>query len=176
MPSATIRREVGRPARAGLAAFPSQLQSPVNLSRVPRLATVVLLLLTAACASSIPEPKSTPGGPAATVAVQRFLQLASAKDYIEMGYVFGTAEGPIIQRDPQADVERRMYAIAQLLQHDQFVIGPENPVPGRIGDAVRLQVLLTRNGREHEVPFVAVAGPDNRWYVEQVDLSAITGS
>lgn len=146
----------------------------MRFSYISRITPVVLLFL-AACATSLPEPRSTPGGPTATVAVQRFLQLASVEDYVEMGYIFGTEDGPIIRRDPPSDVERRMYAISNILQHEQFVIGPESPVPGRTGEAVRLEVHLTKRGAEYEVPFVSVRGPDNRWFVEQVDLTAITG-
>ncbi len=135
-----------------------------------------LLVLFAACTTYTPKPKSSPGAEGAAVAVQRFLQLATQKDYVEMGYVFGTAEGPIMRRDPASDVERRMYALASVLQHEAFVVRGESPVPGRVGNAVELDVRLTQRGQEYVVPFTVVRGPQQRWFVERIGLETITGS
>lgn len=140
-----------------------------------RTLPLLLVLLVAACGRSVRPPAAGPGAPAAAAAVERFLNLVAEKDYVEMGWVFGTEKGPIIRRDPPADVERRMYAIANVLQHERYVIRSESPVPGRIGNAVRFDVALTQRGREHLVPFTAVRGPGQRWFVEQVRLEVITG-
>lgn len=142
-------------------------------SRPLRLLPVLFLL--AGCASTAPPPQSTPGAPAAPAAVERFLQAAAAKDYVEMGWSFGTHEGSIFRRDPPADVERRMYALATVLQHDAVEIRDQAPVAGRTGDAVRLLVRLNNAGRRYDVPFTAVRGPEGRWFVEQVDVEAVTG-
>lgn len=102
------------------------------------------------------------------------MQLAAQQDYLEMGWLFGTSEGPVLQRDPPADVERRMYALASVLRNQGFNIGTATSVPGRIGAAQQFSVSLTRDGREVRVPIIAVRGPGQRWLVEQVDVSAIT--
>ena len=112
----------------------------------------------------------------AAAAVERFLQLAGERDYVQMGWVFGTADGPVARQWPLPEVEKRMYALASVLQHDSFVIGRESPVPGRIGDAVSFSARLINGGRTYVVPVIAVRGPDARWYVEQVDLQAVTGN
>ena len=91
-----------------------------------------------------------------------------------MGWFFGTSEGPILQRDPAADVEKRMYALATLLQNDGYVLGTGSDVPGRIGGAQRFTVQLQRQGREYRVPFTAVRTSGQRWLVEQVGVEAIT--
>jgi hypothetical protein len=107
--------------------------------------------------------------------VEQFLRLAADKDYVEMGNVFGTERGPIIKRDPAGDVQRRMYALASVLEHQTYAIQNEAPVPGRIGTATRLDVMITNRGRQYTVPFTAVRGPGDRWFIEQIGLEGVTG-
>ena len=125
------------------------------------LATALAVTLLAACAGHVSPPKSGPGAPAAAVAVDRFLQLAGAKDYVQMGWVFGTEAGPVIARDALPDVERRMYALATVLENDTYVVGTGAPVPGRIGRAEVFTVRLVHGTRSYAVPFTrrARVGP-----------------
>ena len=146
---------------------------PVRSYARSLLVPVVLALLSA-CGGRVPPPENGPGGPVASAAVERFLQLAGSKSYVQMGWVFGTAAGPVMRQWPLPEVEQRMYALATVLQHDSFVVGRESPVPGRAGAAVRFESQLLRQGRTFQVPVVAVRGPQGRWYVEQVDVQAIT--
>ncbi|MEX2583755.1 MAG: hypothetical protein WD766_10805 [Gemmatimonadota bacterium] len=139
----------------------------------PMVKAALLLVLTA-CGAGLQPPSGIPGAPAAPVAVERFLQLAADRDYAGMGWYFGTSEGPVMQRDPVSQVERRMYGLASLLENDSFIVGNGLPVPGRTGEAIRFNVILTRRGRTLAVPFTTVRGPDERWYVEQLDVEAIT--
>ena len=81
-----------------------------------------------------------------------------------------------MRRDPASDVEKRMYALATVLQNQGYTIRGEEPIPGRIGAAVRVNVQLQQGNRRPEVPFVAVRGPDARWFVEQVAVEAITSA
>lgn len=145
------------------------------MRRALPLSLLPLLLLIAACTQTAPPPQSTPGAPAAPAAVERFLQLANEKNYAEMGWMFGTREGSIFRRDPAADVERRMYALATVLQHQSAEIREQTSVAGRGADAVRLTVQLVSRGRTHRVPFTAVRGPEGRWFVEEIGVEAITG-
>lgn len=142
--------------------------------RLP-LALLVALAL-AGCAGRLPAPEGSPGGPLAAAAAERFLQLAGERDYVQMGWVFGTADGPVIRQWPLPEVEKRMYAMASVLQHDSFVIGRESPVPGRIGQAVSFSAEILNRGRSFVVPITVVRGPGGRWFVEQVDLQAVTGN
>jgi hypothetical protein len=149
--------------------------------RIQRIfALVPVLLLLAACGGgggggAAPQPKSEPGGPAPAATVERFLRLAAEKDYAEMGYVFGTAEGPILRRDPARQVERRMFALATVLENERYVIRDEAPIPGRSGEAVQLNVQLTQRGQQRVVPFVVVRS-GGRWFVEIIDVEKITGA
>jgi hypothetical protein len=140
------------------------------------LPLTVLALVLAACGRSVPPPKTGPGAPAAVTAVERFLQLGAAKDYAEMGWIFGTTQGPIIKRDPPGDVERRMFALASVLQHEMYAVRGETAVPGRVGNAMRVEVQLTNRGRTYDVPFTVVRGPGARWFIEQIGLEAVTGA
>lgn len=140
----------------------------MHLRRTLVLATFALL-----SAGSAQAQAAAPGGPAPAAAVERFMRLVESKNYREMGSVFGTEQGPVAQRDAMPDVERRMYAVASILDHDRFVIRSESPIPGRTGVAVRVMVDVTRGGRTVQVPFVAVRSGAS-WLVEQVDLERLT--
>lgn len=135
----------------------------------------VLVVTAGGCASGGARSTTPPGAPAAPAAVERFLQLANVKDYVGMGWIFGTNAGAILSRDPPAEVEQRMYALASLLSHEGFVVGNGLPVPGRTAEAVVFDVIVTQPGRNLRVPFTAVRGPGNRWYVESLDVEALTG-
>lgn len=133
------------------------------------------VLLAASCSAGMSPPGGLAGAPAAPAAVERFLQLAAVNDYSGMGWIFGTVEGPILERDPRSEVEQRMYALAGLLEHDGFVVGTGSPVPGRTAEALRFNVILSRGGQALTVPFTAVRGPGDRWFVEELEVEAITG-
>ena len=143
---------------------------------MPRLALLlpVCLMLAAGCSSAMRPPGGIAGAPAAQAAVERFMQFAAEKDYTGMGWVFGTESGPIVQRDPLGEVEQRMYLLANLLEHDTFAVEAGGPVPGRTGGAFSFQVTLRRGARTVQVPFTAVRGPENRWFVEQLATEALT--
>lgn len=144
--------------------------------RVRSLLVGALLLCTgAACAGRAPVPAAGSGAVAPTAAVERFLQLVRAKDYVQMGWVFGSQEGPVIERWPRAEVEQRMYALASVLAHDSVVVGRGQPVPGRIGVAERFEIRLREGTRTYAVPVTTVMGSGRRWFVENVDVEAVTG-
>ncbi|HEX6926299.1 MAG TPA: hypothetical protein VF167_12840 [Longimicrobiaceae bacterium] len=140
------------------------------------LTLVFTLVLAAACSSGLRPPAGGVGAPAPAAAVERFLQLAGEDQYLEMGWFFGTAEGPILERDPPSEVEKRMYALAMVLRNGGYVVGPGATVPGRVGAAQRFTVRLQKEQRQVEVPVIVVRGPGERWLVEQIDVQAITGT
>lgn len=142
-------------------------------------AALFLLLLAAGQAASQSRsagapPRGGAGGAEPSTTVEQFLRLAGRKQYLDMGWLFGTREGPVIQRDGRPDVERRMYALASVLENERFVIRDETPIPGSVGEAVRLTVQIRNRGRTLDVPFVTVRGPGGRWFVEQIDVQAVT--
>lgn len=143
--------------------------------RFARVVPIVASLAVIAACASVAFEGDAPGVSDPRLAVERFLGLVSIGDYAGMGHLFGTADGPVSRRDPPPSVERRMYALASLLAHDGASVGGGTSVPGRAGEAVEFGVSLTRGGRIRTVPFVAVRGPAERWFVERVDLVALAG-
>ena len=138
------------------------------------LTLLAIAATTTACAAGVQAPAGGPGAPAPPAAVERFLQLAGDGEYLSMGWYFGTADGPILERDTPSEVEKRMYALATVLQNNGFAVGTATAVPGRIGAAQRFDVVLQRQGGQLRVPITTVRGPGERWLVEEVDLQAIT--
>lgn len=145
----------------------------MSSSRLAPLLALLLALLSG-CSQATVASRGIPGGPAPAAAAESFMRMAAEKDYAGMARVFGTAKGPISGRDPAGDVERRMYALASVLQNEGFTIRGEEPVPGRVGAAVRSMVRITHNGRATDVPFTMVRGPEGRWFVEEIAVEAVT--
>ncbi len=140
-----------------------------------RSAPVLLLaLLLSGCATRVAQPAGGPGAPLAPAAIERFLLLAGERDYVQMGWIFGNAQGAILRQHPVREVEQRMYALAHVLQHDGYVLGGESAVPGRLGSAIRYNVALTRANRTFQVPITVARAGDGRWYVEMIDVEAVT--
>lgn len=106
--------------------------------------------------------------------VERFLNAANATDLEVMAQLFGTREGSIIKRDPRAEVEARMYALASILRHKNYRLEGEGIVPGRLGEAVRLVIRLELEDREVSVPFVVVQTRKDGWLIEQIGIERIT--
>jgi hypothetical protein len=138
-----------------------------------RIISLAILVLLAACGGRGNAPQGPTGAAAPAAAVERFLRLADAKNYREMGLVFGTKDGTIYRLDPARQVEQRMFAIADILKHERFAIVNEEQIPGRIGEAVRMTVNITSRGQRKAVPFTVVRS-GTAWLVEQVDLERIT--
>jgi len=138
------------------------------------LSAFLAVLIVSACATRDGGPVFAIGGDTPSVAVERFLQLSADEEYRQMGYVFGTARGPVIHRDAPGDVEQRMYGIALVLEHSEFSILRESAVPGRGGEAIRVDARILQRGEPIVVPFVTVRGPGGRWLVENVRLEAVT--
>jgi len=159
----------------------------------PRLSRIVagLALVTGALLSACVHQVVTGGGAngsapgiAPQLAVESFLRAANcvastncaskAQDIETMSRLFGTQDGSILTRDPRSDVEQRMYALASLLQSEDYQVQGQNIVPGRVGRAVQLVVRLTQNGRAIPVPITMVRDRGGNWLVEQIDMGPLT--
>lgn len=125
-------------------------------------------------AAQAPPPAAPAQATGPAEVVERFLRLASSRSYLQMGQLFGTVEGPITSRDPQQQVERRMYAIADILQNERFVIRGQQSIPGRGSEVTQLTVQITRNRQPRDVPFVVVRARNGSWLVEQIELQVLT--
>lgn len=148
--------------------------------RPRHLPVVVLAVLVASAAcggsgggrpSAGPAPSGVGAAMAPAAAVEQFMGFAAQQRYTEMGYVFGTARGPLAEQQAPGRVTRRMQAIASVLRHDTYAMTGVVPVADR-PEARQVTVQLRQGGRVVTVPFTVVQGPGGRWLVEVVDLEA----
>jgi len=158
-----------------------------RLSRVAAGLALASAALSAACVHQVVSSSGAGGnvaGPAPQLAVESFLRAANcvasakcgtkAQDLETMSRLFGTRDGSILQRDPRADVERRMYALASLLESEDYQVQGQNIVPGRVSEAVQLTVRLNQGGRPVAVPVIMVRTSSGDWLVEQIDMAPLT--
>ena len=159
-----------------------------------RLGLLVTAAVVSACGGQSSSSAVAPV--AAQLSVERFLQAANQRDVEAMGRLFGTANGPVgdtgstfgcffkkigswfggsscVQR---VEVEVRMDAIASIVQHQDYTIVREEPLPGRTSPTRRVLVDLDLGGRSVTgAPFVVVQTGEGRWLVEEVPLERIMG-
>ena len=88
------------------------------------------------------------------------------------GY-FGTRAGPTTTRDPAADVEKRMIALACYLQHDAARVLGDVPGVATAGDRT-VTVELRQRELVRQTRFTVVPGPGGRWFVEAFDIDAVS--
>jgi len=135
---------------------------------------VPVLFLLAACGSRAePSPQVDSVGIAPALVVERFLQAANRQDLETMARLWGNSQGLVIERDPRAEVEKRLYATALILKHDDYEIQGEQIIPGR-PDAKQLIVRMHIGGRQVPVAYTLVRSKKGAWLVESIDLEAIT--
>ncbi len=162
--------------------------SKLRLSRVVAGLALASAALLGACVHQVVSSGTNGNGAAAglapQLAVESFLRAANcvasasctskARDLDTMTHLFGTRDGSILERDSRADVEKRMYALASLLQSEDYQVQGQNIVPGRVGEAVQLLVRLKQNGRAISLPITMVHAHGGDWLVEQIDMGPLT--
>ena len=148
-----------------------------DLARCVPFLGILLALAALGCASG--GSGSAGGGDAwgaatAEDAVRSFLDAAKRDDYRAMAALFGSSQGPALQRLGRTEVEQRMFVLASLLEHDGYAVRPSGLTEG--SGAIRFLVDMTgtRNGSV-TVP-VVVASYAGRWYVQQVVTTPLTGT
>ncbi len=160
------------------------------------LLTVALLAL-GACASAPVGQGGSVAGVAPMLSVERFLQAANTGDLVAMARIFGNADGAIADETSNAfvcafkrmgswvglgerclswvEIELRMNAIAVVIQHDDYRVRAESPVPGRGRPTTRVSVDIARGADQFmDVPFLVVQSSDGRWLVEEIGLAQLT--
>lgn len=138
---------------------------------------LVALLFLAGCASGGSPARSGAvyGAQTPENAVRGFLDGVNNRDYRRMGELFGTKDGPAERRFGVADIEQRMVFLGALLRHDSYQLRQADLA--QLGpDRVRFLAAMTgtRKG-DVTVAIVTVPTRDNRWFVEQLNVDALTG-
>lgn len=137
---------------------------------------VLLPVLVMACGGG--RQASQPSGiaanePGPSLIVERFLQAANSNDLTTMVTLFGTADRRIDQLESTGSAQRRMYALASMLRHDDFQIQGQEIVPGRMADAVEVRVRIRRGDRVTVVPHLVVRRKGGGWIIERIDTEAL---
>lgn len=157
--------------------------------------TALALTQTACVTQTIASPNDISVGPA--LSVEGFLRATNAKDLDGMARLFGTADGPISNTGGtfgcmfkrmgswigasdrcrrRQEVELQMNAIALILEHQEYLLGSGQRVPGR--DYVTSMVpvgMIMADGREvNDVPFMVVQDGTGQWLIEEIGLDRVT--
>ena len=114
--------------------------------------------------------------PRREMAVRGFLDGANAEDYTRMSDLFGTDKGPAIERFGVTDIEQRMIFLSRILKHSSYELNQSNLA--QLGpDRIRWEAHMagTRKGQV-VVPIITVPDGGGRWYVERLNLDALTTS
>lgn len=145
------------------------------------LVTIVALTMTA-CGSSpgrvnaalFPAGQVAYGASTSEDAVRRFFDAAAVDDYPRMWAVFGTEDGPAVERFGIVEIEQRMIVLAGLLRNSGYEMRVANLAsygPNRVRYLVQLR--NTRNGTV-SLPLLTIPDKDGRWFVEQLVMDRIT--
>ena len=158
------------------------------------IAVPMTLASVSACATQQGPSEVAPV--AAQLSVERFLQAANVRDVQSMGRLFGTSSGPVGDTGgtfgcffkkvgswfggtpclERVDVELRMDAIASVVQHQDYRIVREEPVPGRTSPTRRVLVDFDLGSSSvSAAPFVVVQTGEGRWLVQEVPLETMMG-
>ncbi len=87
-----------------------------------------------------------------------------------MSVIFGNNKGPSRDNMNRDELEKRLVILQCYFNHDKFRILSETP--GESGHRV-VEVELTRQGNIRTPAFYAVQGPQNRWYVDNMEIAAV---
>lgn len=126
------------------------------------------------------EGGSTPDG-----AVETFLEAAresqalknageltqAGRAYQRMAAVFGTQRGSIRRSYPATEVRDRMIVLAACLRPDRFRITSQPDPRAYDNEQTVVTAEITRDSDTISLPFRVVLGGDDRWYIEQIQLS-----
>jgi len=161
------------------------------------LLLLVLFLATGGCTTTRVVSPGEIAAVAPMLSVERFLQASNERDLHGMASLFGSADGPVIETGGAfgcafkrmgswiglgercttiQEIELEMDLIAEILRHQDYTITSDSQVPGRQHPTTRVMVNLFINGRDYpDVPFLVVQTGEERWLVEEIDLTKVTG-
>ena len=121
-------------------------------------------------ASSTRSGDRMAGAATAMGAVEEFLVAVKAQDIQAMSVLFGTSRGPARDNMDREELEKRLIILQCYFSHDKFRIVDE--FPGEGGHRV-ISVELTKGSNTRNPKFYAIAGPSNRFYVDNMEIAAV---
>ena len=121
----------------------------------------------------VPAPvtaSSLVGAPSPGMAVEQFLAAVRATDLQAMSVVFGTSKGPSRDNMDREQLDKRLIILQCYFNHDKSRILGETAGEG--GHRV-LTVELTRGRFVKSPRFYVIKGPDDRWFVDNMEIAAV---
>ena len=104
------------------------------------------------------------------MAVEQFLTAVRAQDLQAMSVVFGTNRGPSLDNMDREELDKRLIILQCYFNHDKSRMLAETPGEG--GHRV-FTVELTRGRFTKSPRFYTIQGPDNRWFVDNMEIAAV---
>lgn len=156
--------------------------------------TMVLLFgalaLSTACTKKVVETSISPApnsattaqlaapldGPAGAVngraAVEGFLKAVRAQDLRGMSALWGNDKGPTAERIKRDELEKRLIVMQCVLSHDKWQFAEDN---ARLVTGGRQEWIINLQQKQLQgrTKFTVVAGPGNRWFVEDFDVTTL---
>lgn len=120
-----------------------------------------------------PTPTSGPplvGGSTPAMAVEQFLAAVRATDLQAMSVVFGTSNGPSRDNMEREQLDKRLIILQCYFNHDKSRMLSETPGEG--GHRV-FTVELTRGRFVKSPRFYVIKGPNDRWFVDNMEIAAV---
>ena len=149
--------------------------------RVKKLLLVMLAL--SACSRATTTTTTGPGGTSTStsgpplvgastpvMAVEQFLAAVRATDLQAMSVVFGTSSGPARDNMEREQLDKRLIILQCYFNHDKSRMLSETPGEG--GHRV-FTVELTRGRFVRSPRFYAIKGPNERWFVDNMEIAAV---
>jgi hypothetical protein len=110
------------------------------------------------------------GASSPRMAVEQFLAAVNAQDLQAMSVVFGTSHGPSRDNMDREQLDKRLIILQCYFYHDKFRILGDNAGEG--GERV-FNVELTRGRLTRTPRFYTIEGPNARWFVDNMEISAV---
>jgi hypothetical protein len=143
---------------------------------------VLAILVLSACSHSTTTtntgtgaPRTTtgpqiPGAPSPRLAVEEFLAAVRGQDLQAMSAVFGTNRGPSRDNMDREQLEKRLIILQCYFMHDKYRILGESP-----GESLHrvFTVELTRGRLTRTPHFFTIRGPNDRWFVDNMEIAAV---
>ena len=153
----------------------------VRLGKLALPVIAAAALFSAGCAST-PSPGAA--GPAPSTgtnltgettskrAVETFMRAVKSQDLQQMATAWGTAKGPARDQRSRDELEKRLIIMQCNMAHDGFSFLEAQPRL-QTGGRHEWLVELRKDRLKAKATFTTVPGPQQRWYVEIVDLAPL---
>ena len=151
----------------------SHIWPEYNFLTMKKLLLSIIVVGSLACHTAPPSTSGvdmSPGARTSVAAVERFFSAVHAQDLQAMSLVWGTTRGSARDNMNRQEMEKREVILQCYFNYDSFRVLSESPT-SEIRHMVRVE--LVRGGRTRTPVVYTVVGPDGRWFVENLDISAV---